>query len=282
MIAFSIWNIHIYWYGIFYLVWFLVTYFLLKFIWKKGLLSKYKKVQKILDSWVEDLMIYLILWVLLWWRLWEVFIYQWSYFSTHLAEIFAVWNWWMAFFGWFIWVVIALIMFAKVKKITIHELFILWSLLILVLPFTVLLWRFWNYLNQELYGIVISDDIFAIYPTLAQFLSQINIFHIYPEVDQSLRVNTNFLAMFFEWLIPLIVGIVLFCVQVKKKEIKPYFNIGIFLILYCIARFFLEYLRVWSQSQIVGCFSKSQRLFMLLFIVWCVLTVYWNKKKFKI
>lgn len=279
MIAFSIWNINVYWYGILYFVWFVFVYLFLKLIWKKKIFSKFEKLQKILDSWLEDLLIYLVLWVLLWGRLGEVFIYQWDYFSNHLSEIFAVWNWWMAFVWGLIWVIIALIIFARVKKIPLNEFFILGSLLVLLAPFTIMLWRFWNYLNQELYGIVISEEFLSKYGALSAFLSNINIFHVYNFVDNNLRLNTNFLAIIFEWLIPFVVWICLFFKQIKSKIIKPYLNIWVFVVLYSFARFVLEYFRVWSQSQIVWWLSKSQRIFLLFFVVWVVFFVYGIRKK---
>lgn len=158
MIAFSIWNIHIYWYGIFYLIWFLIAYFFLKRIWSKKFLAKEKMVQQILEFSLEDLLIYLVLWVIIWWRLWEVFIYQWDYFSNNLLEIFAIWHGGMSFFWWMIGVLISVFIFSKVHKLSIRDILILLSLIIVVLPLGIMLWRFGNYLNQELYGIVIPQS----------------------------------------------------------------------------------------------------------------------------
>ena len=271
MIAFSIWNFHIYWYGIFYLIWFLIAYFFLKRIWSKKFLAKEKMVQQILEFSLEDLLIYLVLWVIIWWRLWEVFIYQWDYFSNNLLEIFAIWHGGMSFFWWMIGVLISVFIFSKVHKLSIRDILILLSLIIVVLPLGIMLWRFGNYLNQELYGIVIPQSFLSSHITLTEILSKFNIFHVYNSVDGNLRLNTNFLAIFFEWLIPFIILMFLFVRQLKVKCLNPYLNVGIFGIVYCIARFFLEYFRVGSQSQFVWLFTKSQRLFSLLFFVWVYL-----------
>lgn len=268
MIAFSIWNIHIYWYGIFYLVWFLVAYFFLKWIWNKKIFFKYKKLQNILDGSLEDLFIFLVFWVLIWGRLWEVFIYQWPYFSHHLLEIFAVWHGWMSFVWWTIWVLLAVLIFVKVKKLTFSDFVILLSLLCVVAPFAIMLGRFGNYLNQELYGIVIPQAFLSSHGSLSAFLSNINIFHVYDWVDNNIRLNTNFLAIIFEGLIPFIIWLVLFIVQVKRKKFKPFLNMGVFLVLYSTARFVLEYFRVESQTQLIWWFTKSQRIFIVAFVVW--------------
>lgn len=282
MIAFSIWNIHVYWYWIFYLIWFLLTYFFLKWIWKTKIFNKFEWLQNILETWLEDLLLFLILWVVIGGRLWEVFIYQWWYFSKHLLEIFAIWNWWMSFIWWFVWVIISLIVFVKLKKIKIKELFLLCSLLVVVAPFTIALWRFWNYLNQELYWIVIPEYFFENYAWLSNFLMKINIFHIYDQVDLNFRLNTNFLAIIFEWIIPFIIWLILFFTQIKTKKINPSFNFWIFLFLYSFARFVLEYFRVWSQSQFVWMFTKSQWVFLVFFIVSVFFMTFSRKKIIKL
>ena len=267
MIAFSIWNFHIYWYWIFYVVGFLITYFFLKWIWKKKFFVKQKNVQDILEHSLEDLLIYLILWVLIGGRLWEVFIYQWPYFSQHLLEIFAVWHGWMSFVWWITWVLLAVLIFIRVKKLTFSDFVILLSLLCVVAPFAIMLGRFGNYLNQELYGIMIPQLFLESHESLSAFLAKINIFHTYDLVDQNLRLNTNFLAIIFEWLIPFIIWLVLFTVQLKRKKFKLFLNMGIFLILYSTARFVLEYFRVESQTQLIWWFTKSQRIFIVAFII---------------
>lgn len=278
MIAFSIGNIHIYWYGIFYVIWFLVAYFFLTWIWKKKFFSRYKNLQNVFDQSLDDLFVSLVLWVLVWGRLWEVFIYQWNYFSEHLLEIFAVWHGWMSFVWWIIWVLIAVLVFAKVKKLSLHDFVVLLGLLCVVAPFAIMLWRFGNYLNQELYGIVIPQLFLDSYESLSTFLTNINIFHTYDLVDQNLRLNTNFLAIIFEWLIPFIIWLILFVVQLRRKKFKPFLNMGIFLILYSIARFVLEYFRVESQTQLIWWFTKSQRIFIFAFMCWLFMLFYHEKR----
>ena len=279
MIAFSIWNIHIYWYWIFYLISFIIAYLFLKWIWKKKFFLKYPKVQYVFNEWLEDFLIALILWVLIWWRLWEVFIYSWDYFSQNLSQIFAVWNWWMSFVWWFIWVLIAVIVFSKVKKLSLNDFLLVSSTLICVVPIAIMLGRFWNYLNQELYWLVVSENFGWLSANLVSFLSSINIFHVYSNVDQNLRVNTNFLSIIFEWLLIFIVILPIFVKSIKKCEIKPYLLLWIFFVMYSFARFMIEYLRIDSQSQYLLCFTKSQRIFIAVFVVWVLMLIFSNRKK---
>ncbi len=280
MIAFSFGPIDIYWYGIFYLLWFLLWYWFLKLIWKIWLFKKYKKLQELLEKNTDDILIAIILWVLLWWRLWEVFIYQWHYFSQNLSQIFAVWNGGMSFIGGIAWVWISLFILKKIKKLRATEFLLLLDTIVAILPLAILFWRFWNYLNQELYWLLVPIWAWWMSGSIVGMLSNLNIFHIYDSVDSSLRVNTNLLSMTFEWVVLLMItgGVmayrVIYNIKNKirklKKTIKPWFIVWLFLIFYSLFRFFLEYLRVDSQSQYIGLFTRSQIVFVVFILVWLV------------
>jgi phosphatidylglycerol:prolipoprotein diacylglycerol transferase len=277
MIAFSIGPIDIYWYGIFYLLWFLLWYGFLLLIWKSWIFKKYKKLQELLCKHTDDILIAIILWVLLWGRLWEVFIYQWQYFSHNLLQIFAVWNGGMSFIGGIIWVWISLYILKRIKKLSYSEFWLLIDCIVSIVPIAIFFWRFWNYLNQELYWLLVPDNFWWLGSWVVNILTNLNIFHIYTSVDNSLRVNTNFLSMIFEWFVLfLITGWAMFCrvrcmmktkISNMKKTIKPWFIVWLFLVFYSLFRFFLEYLRVDSQSQYIGLFTRSQIVFVLFVII---------------
>lgn len=280
MIAFSIWPINVYWYWIFYLIGFLIWYFFLKFIGKKKTFSKYKNLQNLLSNDVDILLIYIILWVLLWWRLWEVFIYEWSYFSQHLLDIFAVRNGWMSFIWWAIWVLISLLILKKVKKLSNIEFFLLFDTLLVVVPLAIMLGRFGNYLNQEIYGLIVPANYWWMSDFFVTFLTKLNVFHVYDLVDSNLRLNTNFISIFFEWLVLFLILSITFFRNIKKGEIKPWIIIANFLVFYSLFRFFIEYLRIDSQSQYIWLFTKSQRIFLIFILAGFVFM--WNKKMKKI
>lgn len=268
MVAFSIWSLNIYWYGIFYLVWFLAGYFFLKWIWKRWFFKKYDKLQNLLYKNTDDILIAIILWVLIWGRLGEVFIYQWEYFSQNLLEIFAVWNWGMSFVWWIFWVLVALLILKQIKKINHNEFWFLMDSIVVIVPLAIFIWRFGNYLNQELYGLVVPENFWWMGVWLVEFLKSIDVFHIYESVDLSLRVNTNFLSMFFEWILLLVITVTVFANNVKKRKMKPGYVVGFFLLFYSFFRFFLEYLRIDSQSQFVWMFTRSQWIFIFFVLLW--------------
>ncbi len=92
----------------------------------------------------------------------------------------------MSFIGGIIGVLIAILVIDRLFKLSRKELFIIFDLLLVVVPVGIILGRFGNFLNQELYGILA--------PTwLPTWLT-----HVYPKIDTLPRVNTNLLALMFE------------------------------------------------------------------------------------
>jgi len=270
MVAFSIFWVNIYRYGIFYLVWFILTYIFLYCLWKSKILDKYQNLQNFLRNNLDDLMIALIIWVLVGGRLWEVFIYEWDYFSQNPLEIIKVWHWGMSFFGWMLWVVLSLIILFGIKKLSWKDFVLLLDCIVFIVPIWIMLWRFGNYLNQELYWLVVPKWAWWLFDGFASILTNLNFFHVYPKVDSLLRVNTNFVSILFEWIILFLLVFFVSRKQIRNEKIKIWLNSSVFLIFYSLFRFFIEYLRVDSQSQIAWVFTVSQWLFLCLFIIWFV------------
>lgn len=247
---------------------FLVWYFFLKFLWKSKIFSKRKSFKKILVKDIDDLFIAIVVGVVLGWRLWEVFIYQWSYFSQNLLEIFAVWKGWMSFIGGMFWVFLFLLVFKKIKKISKSDFFLLLDCVLVLLPIAIALWRFWNYLNQEIFGIIVPEDFWWLGDYLVLFLEKIKIFTVYETIDSYLRVNTNFISILFEWFVLFSILISVFLRQTKRKTFKPGVLVWFFLFFYGLFRFFIEYIRADSQFQMVWVFTKSQIVFLLFICLW--------------
>ena len=278
MVAFSIFDISVYWYGIFYLIWFVLAYLFLFFLWKSKVLNKHKNLQNFLRNDLDDLMLALIIWVLVGGRLWEVFIYEWDYFSQNLSEIVKVWHGGMSFFGGMVWVILSIVILSFIKKLSIKDLLLLFDCLVVVVPIWIILWRFGNYLNQELYWLVVSEWAWWLSNWLVSLLTNLNIFHVYPKIDLLLRVNTNFISIFFEWIVLFLLIFFVSRKQVKSNNIKVWLNSSVFLIFYSLFRFLIEYLRVDSQSQFLWIFTTSQWLFLWLFLIWIIWFVSFKKK----
>lgn len=138
----TIFDITIFWlhiaptyYGLMYAIAFLAWYYIIK---SRNVINWEK---------LDDLFLYIFLWVVLWWRFGYVFFYDFSNYLTSLLNILKIWEWWMSFHGWVIWVIIAMILFARKYKISFYRVA---DEVTAILPIWLWLWRIWNYLNKEL------------------------------------------------------------------------------------------------------------------------------------
>jgi phosphatidylglycerol:prolipoprotein diacylglycerol transferase len=185
-------------YWLMYAIWFLSWYYI---ILKRWFLNAEK---------LDNLFIYIFAWVVLGWRFWYVIFYNLEYFLANPSHILSFWEWWMSFHGWTIWVIIAMLLFAKRNKINFYKLA---DQITAVLPIWLGLGRIWNYLNKELLG--------------------------YSPYYWPLNINWKFpsplIEMFLEWIV---LFIILNLVYRKRK-----FNwqvASLFLIFYWIFRIFVE------------------------------------------
>ena len=272
MVAFTIFWWDIYRYGIFYLIGFVLTYCFLSFIWKKKFFHKFPKLQNLLENDLETVFIILILWVLIWWRLGHVLIYDFNYFLNNPWDIFKVWQWWMSFIWWLLWVIIWVSLFLLKKKLSGKESIILLDLLACILPLCIALWRLWNFLNQELYWIIFNNPFWRTKSTIWT-LTSLWFLHTYDKADSALRINTNLLSIIFEWILLFTTLIIIFVKQIKNNKRKIWKISMIFLLRYSIVRFFLEYLRQDSQFEFIWPFTKSQRFFAIFTITWIIITI---------
>lgn len=269
MTVFSIGSIHIYRYWLFYFITCLIGYWFLWWVGKQKWFENRPWVQKLLTEGIDDLILWTIIGVLVGGRLWHVFIYEWPYYSQHLWEILAVRKWWMSFIGWIIWVIIAIFHVERMYKLSRKEFFIIFDLLLIVVPIGIILWRIGNFLNQELYGIVVPDSL--------MWLSHFKITHIYPKVDGMLRFNTNFISAFFEWLVTWIIWVTIFFKQLATKKWHAGKISIAFIIVYSVVRFLLEFLRQDSQYEHVWIFTTTQWFMVVFMVFWFSLWYFYKK-----
>jgi len=274
MIAFSIGPIDIYRYGIFYLIGFVGAYFFLNYLWKIKLFQKFPNLQNLLTKGLDDIIIAAVLGIIIWGRLGHVLIYDLQYFITNPLKIFAIRQWGMSFIWGMTWVTIAFIVLQKIKKLNKKEFWLLIDAIITIVPLGILFGRIWNFLNQELYGIIVPQWFWWLSTNIVNILQSIHIFHIYPHIWPELRINTNILSSFFEGFISLLILLSLTRRRIKTKIFKPWQIVSIFLLRYSTIRFIIEYLRQDSQTEFIGQFSKSQRFFIAFFVLWITLFFY--------
>lgn len=276
MIAFSLWPIHVYRYGIFYFIGFLLWYFFLKHLWKISLFTnnnKRQNLQKLLKNHTDDILIAVVLGWIIGWRLGHVFIYDLPYFIQNPRDIFAIRKWWMSFIGGMIGGLTWLLVLKKIKKLSRNEFLLLLDSIVIILPIGIMFGRIGNFLNQELYGILVDPNFRNMPSRLVTLFQNIHIFHHYPMAGEWLRINTNLLAGLFEWLFWFILLFLLNRKRIKRKIIKPWFLVSIFLLRYSMIRFLLEYLRQDSQAEFIWRFTKSQRFFIWFFALGLTLLI---------
>lgn len=143
-IALAIGPVSVHWYGIMYLLGFLIGIVLLP------RLQRYRDLA-LTDAQRESLVLHVFLGVLLGGRLGYVFFYDFPYFLQHPFDIVAVWKGGMASHGGFAGVILALTLFARRHRITLLR---LTDALMVPVAIGLALGRVGNFINLELYGTV--------------------------------------------------------------------------------------------------------------------------------
>ena len=235
--------IQIRWYGLAYVLSFLIGIYLIKKI-------NQKDQKKIENKKIDDFFIWSIIGIILGGRIGYVLFYQTTSIFTNPINILYIWKGGMSFHGGLIGIIIAIWFFSKKYSINFFQIS---DLVSSVAPVGLFLGRLANFINVELYG-KITDFPLAI---------------IYPTVDQFPRHPSQLYEAFFE-------GIVLFIILYYYKK-KNYYknNFGfitiLFLILYGIFRYFIEFLR--EPDQHIGLFFNFISMGQLLSIPLIILGI---------
>lgn len=143
-VALSVGPVMIHWYGVMYVLGFLIGIRLLP------RLLRYRKIS-LSHAQVESLFVSVFLGVLLGGRIGYVLFYGLSFYLLHPTEIFAVWHGGMSSHGGFLGVLIALSLFAKKTRV---HLFALTDVLVVPIAIGLALGRLGNLINGELYGTI--------------------------------------------------------------------------------------------------------------------------------
>lgn len=237
------------WYGLMYLIGFVVSYLIVKReIHKRGF-----RLEK---DFLENLYFYLILGLLIGARFGYVIFYNLPYYLDHPLEVFAIWHGGMSFHGGLIGVIVAAWIFTKIKK---FDFFTLTDILVLTAPIGLGLGRIGNFINGELYGRVTDVPWAMVFPEggpLPRHPSQL--------YEAALEGFLLFLILWF----------------FKDKIRKPGLISSIFLILYGAFRFFVEFFREPDPQigYILGVFTMGQVLCTVMIVGGICLFSYRIKK----
>lgn len=202
-------------------------------------------------------------------RLWDVFFFDWVYYSHHLSEIFYVWQGGMAIQGGIVFGVGAGIIYAKRHKIDIL------ALADIVAPAIILgqaIGRCANLLNGDAFGAPTGSNFGIIYPetTLA--------YHTY-------GAQPLWPAEVWEGQIDFVIFALLLIFRAFPHAKGQAFSL--YIMLYSLARFGLEFLRGDYATPVFLSFTSAQTtslvafILALIFFVYCQITYSGQKKAVK-
>lgn len=279
MVAFSIWTIHIYRYGIMYAIGILMQLWRFSYISNSRIFyHQYIKIHTLITSHRDDLLVTLIIWMILWARIWHILIYDFWYYIAHPFQIFNLWWWGMSFVWWFLWVMLAAIIFLYRYRLRFLDGFFLWDTICALLPFNIILGRIGNFLNQELYGRIVDTSLWS--DSTLTIFQKLGIIYQYGKIDTHIRRNTNLFEALWEGVIVWCITMIIRHITYKyPQKIYPWYVTGWFMIFYSIIRFMLEPLRDNPSTEYIRWYNKTQLLMLIMFFTWVVVCFYFERHR---
>src|SRR3989338_1825292 len=223
-------------YGLFWLIGFVMGYFLLIHLAKRKELSITK------DD-IADLLLYIIIGTVLGARIFYIFVYKLPFYLSNPFEMLAIWHGGLAFHGGLIGAVIGGILYTRRKKVGFYDIA---DIIVIPLALGLALGRIGNFINGELYG-RITDVPWAVkFPDAEGFRHQSQIY-------EALK---NLIIFFTLWLI-------------KNKDLTKGFLFWLFVVMYSALRFIIEFFRQPDEQLgfIIGFLSMGQILSIIMFAI---------------
>ncbi len=153
-VIFSIGPLHVRWYGLMYVIGFVLASFWLRILIKK-------KFFKVTVDKIDSLITTMILGMFVGARFFYVFVYNWDYYSQNLSELLSVWQGGLSFHGAVIGLIVSGIIFSK--KNTISWLQVM-DCVALSGTTGLFFGRIGNFINGELYGRITDHWIGIVFP----------------------------------------------------------------------------------------------------------------------
>ena len=246
-VAFSIFSLNFRWYSLAYIFGIIIGWIL-----AKNYLVKNDEILKKFDDYVT----FLIIGIILGGRLGYVIFYNLDYYKNNILEIFFIWQGGMSFHGGLLGVILASVWFAKKNN---QDPYLYLDVVSIVAPIGIFFGRVANFINSELYGIETS------LPWGVKFI----------KVDDLYRHPSQLYEAFFE-------GIILFVIllYLRKKFLmrNPGFISGMFLLIYSIFRFLIEFLRVPDEQ--LGYILLNLSMGQIISLIFLVIGIYLSFTKY--
>jgi phosphatidylglycerol:prolipoprotein diacylglycerol transferase len=236
-VLFNLGPLEIRYYGIIYALGFVITYFFLLYFVRIGKL-------KLKEEDVGDLLLYLLIGVVVGARLFEVLFYNLPFFLENPLEIFMLWHGGLSFHGGLVGAAVVVFVFCKKRKVKFYDIA---DATVFPVALALMLGRFGNFINSELYGKVTSV------PWCVKF----------KDVD-----GCRHPSQIYESFKNLVIFGVLWFMKDKKfngKKLPSGFFFWSFVLLYAVLRFVIEFVK--QPTVQVGIFTMGQVLCMAMFVV---------------
>ena len=247
-IALDLGPIQIHWYGIAYLLSFVVGWRLVVIRTKQDW-SPIKKEQ------AEDLIFYTALGVILGGRIGYVFFYGFDRFLENPLWLLKIWEGGMSFHGGFLGVCAALVLFARRNKIPFWPVI---DLIAIVTPIGLGLGRLGNFIGQELWGRP-TDSVWGM---------------VFPKDPLQLPRHASQLYEFA--LEGVLLFMLLWILSAKQRPIG--FISGVFLLEYGMSRFLVEFVREpdahLADSLLFGWMTRGQQLSLPMVVAGIIMIIY--------
>lgn len=252
-------------YGLFYGIGFLMSYFIVRYLIKKN------KKTNLKPNDVDDFYIYIMVSGLLGGRLFYCFFYNFNYYIHNILDIVKVWNGGMAFHGGLLGAILGILLYVyqfnkkkETKKEKIHF-YDIADMMVIPFALSLALGRIGNFTNHELYGRLTDLPWGTKFKTVSGFRHP----------SQLYESAKNILIFISLWNIN------------KIKDIQKGVLFWSFTALYGILRFFIEFVREPSDKQLgeagvfLGWMTPGQFLCILMIIsgVGMISYIYWNRYK---
>jgi len=243
--------IEIRWYGLSYVVAFIFGGYLIKFFNQRYPSNLTRKL-------IDDFFIWAIIGVILGGRIGYVLFYQLENLIKDPIYIFYIWKGGMSFHGGLAGMAMGIFLFSQKNTINFFELS---DLVSLVAPIGLFFGRIANFINVELYGRVTSFPFAMIYPT----------------VDNLPRHPSQLYEALFEGIILFLILFIFFIRNYSKQQFGTLS--GLFLLLYGVFRFLIEFLR--EPDEHLGLFLKYFSMGQLLCIPLIIFGILIYLKKYQ-
>jgi phosphatidylglycerol:prolipoprotein diacylglycerol transferase len=227
-------------YGLFFILGFVITYFMLNY------LAKRKQLELSKDD-VADFLMYIILGIIIGARFFYVFIYNLPFYLNNPSEILAIWHGGLSFHGGLVGAILMGLYYCKKKKINFYTLA---DLTIIPLALGLALGRLGNFTNGELYGRI----------TEVPWSMKFDGAEGYRHPSQLYESFKNLIIFSVLWFI-------------KDKKFPPGFMFWLFVCLYSALRFSIEFFRQPDAQLgfIIGFLTMGQILSIIMLTIGAIM-----------